>query len=283
MWKIHRKIATGEICLWQPVKEPLHSTHTAFSHCGTRSHAPGWSPLSYMWNCLPPYNHHPLPISAQIHHPTLQAWPQWGCWLEFTALFTTPRRKHSFSQVQPASNLGTPAMPLCTQSVAGSFLRDRILAKQHAYLPSDEEQGWKGSVTNTQLPTNPISEDTTATESACLPQKHILGNTQLNSTKPCVPLHFRPTHPMRSQPFQLLRVKGKKQWLLSNNFSALFYTGLWQVRVLKGLKLCEVYNLVYLLGTEMISFYTPLQLLGSLLSWDVKVIFVPVLIYISSY
>lgn len=28
MWKILRKFATGEICLWQPAKDPLYNTHT---------------------------------------------------------------------------------------------------------------------------------------------------------------------------------------------------------------------------------------------------------------
>lgn len=88
----------------------------------------------------------------QIQDPTPQTWPQW---LDFTALFTTPRREHSFPQVQPVSNVGTPAIPLCTQNEAGSFLRDRIFAKQLAHLPSDEGRGWKGLLTNTlnYLPT----------------------------------------------------------------------------------------------------------------------------------
>lgn len=235
---------TQKICHWRDLcvtaKESLHSTHTAFSHLGTRSHAPGWLPLSYMWNCLPPYTAITL--------------------LPYQCRFTTQHHKHGFNwavglnpqlcALHQGESTASPRCSLpatwelqqchCTQSAAGSFLRDRIFAKQHAHLASDEEQDWKGSVTNIQLPTNPISEDATATESVCLPQKHILGNTQLNSTKPCAPLNFRPTHPMRSQPFQLLRVKGKKQWLLSNIFSALFYIGLWQIRVLKDPKFCEV-------------------------------------------
>lgn len=139
-----------------------------------------------MWNCLPPHNHLTTPIAVQIQEPTPQTRPQCSCWLDFTAPFTTPRIEHSFFQVQPASSVGTPAIPLCTQSEAGSFLRDGIFAKQYAHLPSDEGRGWKGLVTNTlnYLPT-PFP-DTTTTELACLPQKHILGNTQLNSTKLCV-------------------------------------------------------------------------------------------------
>lgn len=31
MWKIYRKFATGEICLWQPAKDPLYNTHTQHS------------------------------------------------------------------------------------------------------------------------------------------------------------------------------------------------------------------------------------------------------------
>lgn len=52
-------------------KEPLHSTYTAFNHHGTRSHTLGWWPLSYVWNCLPPYNHHTIPILAQIQDITM--------------------------------------------------------------------------------------------------------------------------------------------------------------------------------------------------------------------
>lgn len=110
----------------------------------------------------------PTAISVQIQDPTPQTWPQCSCWLEFTAPFTTPRRQHSFSQEQSASNVGTPAIPLCTQRESGSFLRDRIFAKQHAHLPSDKKQRWKGSVTNTPnyLPT-PSLETQQLNQHAC--------------------------------------------------------------------------------------------------------------------
>lgn len=52
---------------------------------------------------------------------------------------------------------------------------------------------------------------------------------------------------------------------------------------MKDLEVCEVYDLLFISGAETISFYTPLQMLGSLLSWDVKGIFVPLLINISSH
>lgn len=71
--------------------------------------------------------------------------------------------------------------------------------------------------------------------------------------------------------------------LLSNNPSALFHVRLRQIRVMKDLEVCEVYDLAFILGAEAIFFHTPLQMLGSLLSWDVKGIFVPPLIYISSH
>lgn len=151
---------THKICHWRDSSVAASQratpqyTHTISPPWNKKSCWPGWWPLSYMWNCLPPYNHHTIPISVQIQDPTPQTWPQWGCWLDFTALLTTPRREHSFTQVQPASNVGTPAIPLRTQSEAGSFLRDRIFAKQYAHLPRDEGRGWKGSAT--ELPTNPI-------------------------------------------------------------------------------------------------------------------------------
>lgn len=42
---------------------------------------------------------------------------------------------------------------------------------------------------------------------------------------------------------------------------------------MKGLQVCEVYDLVFILGAETTFLYTLLQLLGSLLSWDIKGIF----------
>lgn len=166
MWKIHRKFATGKVHLWQPKS---HSTvHTQHLTIMEKEVMLLVDDHYHMWNCLPPHNHHTIPVSAQIQDTTPQTWPQYSCWLEFTAPFTTPRREHSFSQVQPASNVGTPAMPLWTQNEAGSFLGDRIFAKQHAHLPSDEEQGWKGSVTNTlnHLPT-PSLETQQLNQHAC--------------------------------------------------------------------------------------------------------------------
>lgn len=149
------------------LKEALHSTE--FNHHGTRSLALGWWPLPHMWNYLPPYSHRTTPLAAHIQDPTPQTWPQCSCWFEFTALFTTPRREHRFCQVQPASNVGTPAIPLCTQSEGGSFLRDRIFAKQHAHLPSDKKQWWKKSVTNTPnyLPTPSLETQQQLNQHAC--------------------------------------------------------------------------------------------------------------------
>lgn len=201
-------------------------------------------------------------------------------WIYSSIHYTKERAQ--LSQEQPANNVGTPTIPLCTQSEAGSFLRDRIFAKQHAHLPSDKKQEWKGSVTNT-----PNYQPHLWRHNNWISMPAPKGHTRQYSAKfyqtLCVPLYFWSAYPMSSQPFQLLRVNRKKQWLLSNHFPALFYIGLWWIRVLKDLKSCEVYNLVLILGTEMISFYTPLQLLGSLLSWDVKGIFAPFLIYISSH
>lgn len=54
----------------------------------------------------------------------------------------------------------------------------RISAKQHAHLPSDEEQGWKGSVTNTL---NYLPSPSLETQQACPKSTY-----QLNSTKLCV-------------------------------------------------------------------------------------------------
>lgn len=148
MWKLYRKFATKKLSLWQPAKEPLDSSHVQdltiveqvtflvddhYHTTGIESHLT---------------SHHTMPLSAQMQNSTLQTRSPSGGWLDFYSSSTTPMRQSSSSQEQTDSNMQTPVTPLWTQSKAGSFLRDRIFAKQHSHLTSNEGRGRKGLVTN---------------------------------------------------------------------------------------------------------------------------------------
>lgn len=150
MWKLYRKFATEKIRLWQPAREPHDSSHAQdltiveqgvtflvddhYHATGTASHLT--TIIAFLFQRRFKTQH--------CKHGLNQA-----VGLIFTAPSTTPRREHSSSQEQTDGNTQTPVTPLCIQSEAGSFLRHRIFAKQHAHLPSDERRGRKGLVTNT--------------------------------------------------------------------------------------------------------------------------------------